>query len=1330
MSAAAAAVGSQPSLQQQSPPPPTADSVLRLASRDPSAAAALLPDLCPDALSDILSSLSAASPANHLTLLPHLLSLSPSPSAASAIFSSLLSATSWPSATLLAVASLLRDLPPAYRTRVPALLGKIISLLPGADAQDLPALAYQLLLLASKPLHPRAVLTGLLCFFGGRSGASIRAPPSIARQVEGTVLMNFAFVVKQDPALAREVLAAVKADAAGAISGFAVAVLLAVARVRRFNEGALGVLRDAAVLSRRDYRLSRRCKWLPDCLKEEGARAARCVEKALLKSVNESIGGREQVVPSIVQVGFLLLEVSGGDRGVEDGLDKGVTSTEDIGVNMLKSLFEIHEMARTEIIEQCKFRILSAKPQQSAPILRLLGFLIRNHPIPMLEYIAHLKELLDYFAFMNDKISTGLISCILPLTKSSRDLKDYIILVVRKAMFKREDTVRIAAINAIVELIITENMHRKNEANPFEDSSSQPSSSQHPEMHLGIGGGLFQELSGVLRRCFSQQANVKEVLYEGLKQIVASDPAVANSVLDFLWPHFLNYYTEDGESPLKIDSCFKVENAKLCIVEPLDSLLSCISSILRGQQINKCERPHDANWKCFGFAPSQDNEAGGASSTDLFMKALSSVQKHLRKSLTEDQQGQSQESSSLSSSPEMVHCHNMAMLGIIEVFVDFTASKLDKASDESMEIIEKEILELVYTHSGFERKTGNSREKISRRRGNAGDTADMHTNEPKENSNASLQKLHEKRVRFMDSSLYQLAVLCVKQCNADSHDRCSQRPSQTKWNQNSSLVSLVLKACLELFKSLATKESGHAMRNMRTMLDEDVKKLIQPIMQLVWCLIFDWKQENGGIKKNMTQGKKNIENKKDHLNLALACLKELLKPSESGDHSADIIEVMISSAPPNVEDMMDAGELDTTMVEDRSTKNAHVFLIILKQLYARILSQSLLRECEAVTELIYSISRKLHPEQRYLVGNWAVDLCKMKNVQSPSIARELVKLAIRLAPAPEDIFLMYEMSDELKKSVASGDEGTRDSSDTFQIISCKTRNSLAAVFLQMVESSLAELDWGLGKLKATLTLGYDAPTTDEDHPVDERMQRLDLEEALYSRSALVVHVLSSFAHMSLKDTQADQFLKLSAKFYKLLTRMAKSQIAPKGYAQHIPGSKFQKLAEVTCRMLTAPLYAFVSSDQELQNQQTSKKGTLAKIRRESKCIPDLIFQIEDYERYLIQLSKLTKVNLLRHAKRSVARDFQIKAKEKSGEQHQEEDCAPSCAASSGNEPDEDVEGPNPPVETNGDEDIRSSAQGSPVPGFESDEDEEISARHKRTKTNHIVQDSDEEAEED
>ncbi|KAI4996215.1 hypothetical protein ZWY2020_046806 [Hordeum vulgare] len=1346
---AAAVDGAPPSSQQ--PQRPTVESVLQLASHDPSAAVPLLPALPPDALADLLCSLCVASPPNHLSLLPALLSLSPNPSAASAAFSSLLNAPSWPSPTLLAVASVLRDLPVSFRSRVPDCLSKILSLLPGADVQDLPALAYQLLLLASKPLHPRLVLAGLLRFFGGRHGARVRAPPSIARQVEGTVLMHVAFAVKQDPALAREVVAAVKANAAGVLNGFAVAVLLSVARVRRFNDGAVAVLRDAATTSRQDYRMSRRCKWLPDRLKEESVQVAHCVEKALLKAVAESIGGREHVVPSIVQVGFLLLEASNGDPGEEDGPGEGVMSTEEIGVNMLKSLFETHEMARTEIIEQCKFRILSAKPQQSTPVLWLLGCLVGSHPFPMLEYVAHLKELLDYFAFMNDKISTGLINCILPLTKFSRDLKDYIILVVRKAMFKREDDVRIAATNAIVELIVTENEYRKNEANPFQDSSNQPSSSQQPEIHRKVGVELFQELSGLLRRCLSQQARVRKVLYEGLIRIVTSDPDVADNVLDFLWPHFLNYYIENAECPLKMDSCFKVENAKVCMVEPLDCLLSCVSCILRAQKNSKCHRPRDAYWKCFGFAPSQDNEVGKSSSRDLFMKGLSNIQKYLRKCLTEDQRGQTQEAGSASSSLEIVQCHNLFMPGIVEVFVDFAASKLVEAADEPKEKLEKEILELVDAHSGFERKASKSREKVARRRGDSRGATDRQTSEPKENSNASLLKLHEKRGGFMNSTLYELVVMCAKQCHVNKYDKGSQHPSQSKLSQSSSLLSFALKACLEMFRSLTTKTSDQPIGNLRT-LYEDVKNLAQPIVKLIWWLMLDSEQENGGFKKNTTQGKKTVENKKDQLYLALKCFKELFKLSVSEDRSSDIIDLLISSAPSNIEDMLEADQLldeDTTVIENPEKRGVHVFLNILKMLYARTLSQSLLRESEAVSELIFGIARKLHPDERHLVGHWAAGLCRKNTVQSTTTAQEVVKLAVHLMTTPDDMILVHEMTTELKKLIASGNEDSVDSSEAFLIINCKTKCSLVAVFLHMVESSLIELEWGLGRLKAMLTLGYGSSNVDEDQPADERTQRMLLEEALYSRSTSVVHVLSSFTHMSLKDSQAEQFLKLTAKFYKLLARMSKSQIAPKGYKQFIPDLKFQKMAEVTCRMLTVPLYNFVFTLQE--SEQPHKKGTLAKIKRESKCIPDLIFQVEDYEKYLIQLSKLTKVNLLRHAKRSVARDFRIQPKEKAAEEEREGDSTPASAASPESDLEEDAE------EGPADENLQASAQhDDAVQNSESDgeedevlihrkgananqivqdsesdgEDEEVLACRKRAKTNQMVQDSESEGEEE
>lgn len=41
----------------------------------------------------------------------------------------------------------------------------------------------------------------------------------------------------------------------------------------------------------------------------------------------------------------------------------------------------------------------------------------------MLEYVHHLKELLDYFTFMEGNISCFLVSAVIPLIKFSRDLQ-------------------------------------------------------------------------------------------------------------------------------------------------------------------------------------------------------------------------------------------------------------------------------------------------------------------------------------------------------------------------------------------------------------------------------------------------------------------------------------------------------------------------------------------------------------------------------------------------------------------------------------------------------------------------------------------------------------------------------------------------------------------------------------------------------------------------------------------------------------------------------------------------------------------------------------------
>jgi MinD-like ATPase involved in chromosome partitioning or flagellar assembly len=88
--------------------------------------------------------------------------------------------------------------------------------------------------------------------------------------------------------------------------------------------------------------------------------------------------------------------------------------------------------------------------------------------------------------------------------------------------------------------------------------------------------------------------------------------------------------------------------------------------------------------------------------------------------------------------------------------------------------------------------------------------------------------------------------------------------------------------------------------------------------------------------------------------------------------------------------------------------------------------------------------------------------------------------------------------------------------------------------------------------------------------------------------------------------------------------------------------------------ITDKMYKFLTIYGQSQNADAAtrsiiKKGKKkevnlkqkAKIQRESKMIPNLIFAVEQFERHLIQLSRKSKVDFMQYMKRSTSRDFKI-----------------------------------------------------------------------------------------
>lgn len=159
----------------------------------------------------------------------------------------------WSNVLLIKMVEIVRDFAWCIdKVRKMEFLQKIfVKMREDVEMQDLPGLVYQLLVLATKGFGKREVIEGIVLYFGGANKAG-----SVMKQVEGTVLLHVNFAVKQDPSLGLEVLGLVRLDSR-TFNHFTVTVLLSVARIRRFSDSAIGILKTALLNAYKDYKFAK-----------------------------------------------------------------------------------------------------------------------------------------------------------------------------------------------------------------------------------------------------------------------------------------------------------------------------------------------------------------------------------------------------------------------------------------------------------------------------------------------------------------------------------------------------------------------------------------------------------------------------------------------------------------------------------------------------------------------------------------------------------------------------------------------------------------------------------------------------------------------------------------------------------------------------------------------------------------------------------------------------------------------------------------------------------------------------------------------------------------
>lgn len=516
----------------------------------------------------------------------------------------------WPHAALLPMMNTLRDLP-LTDAQLRVVVGKALEGASDLELQALPALVYQLLLLAGRGCKLE-VLAGLTSHFEGLEKRTRRAMPADARgagdededeetchgpdegahddddehalgsqirraddaaadpetlaAVQNTVILNIDLALRQDHGLGSTLLRMLKTHALQ-LSSFSLSLLLLLARQPRFEDEAIAWLTCAVRSAFNEAAWAFGSPWLEIALRP----VRTCRVAPLLMRLTRPTGP-EHLLPSIVLLATAWLDATssfggssvasaggggnaaGGtadDTGVAGGSVAAAADEDErahamssscrlarLGGSVLVEVFRAHPGSHADILECILARVATRAPS-CARWVQLLGRLARAVPTLLMHHVPRLRETLAYAAHLPPAVSVELLRALLPLSAHRAELRDAVVLALRKAAFQRDEGARLVAVHGFLLLL---------SGTAFSPAAVEPAAQS--------AGGLDSEVLGFLKRCLTHQAAVRTALYKGLPPIFKARPHLRAAIIELLAGQLLRYQEARTEMhPLDLHAC-------------------------------------------------------------------------------------------------------------------------------------------------------------------------------------------------------------------------------------------------------------------------------------------------------------------------------------------------------------------------------------------------------------------------------------------------------------------------------------------------------------------------------------------------------------------------------------------------------------------------------------------------------------------------------------------------------------------------------------------------------------------------------------------------------
>ncbi|XP_011803705.1 PREDICTED: Fanconi anemia group I protein isoform X2 [Colobus angolensis palliatus] len=1062
----------------------------------------------------------------------------------------------WDQQYVIQLTSMFKDVP-LTAEEVEFVVEKALSMFSKMNLQEIPPLVYQLLVLSSKGSR-KSVLEGIIAFFSAldkqhneeQSGDElldvVTVPSGELRHVEGTIILHIVFAIKLDYELGRELLKHLKAgqqgDSKNNLSPFSIALLLSVTRIQRFQDQVLDLLKTSVVKNFKDLQLLQGSKFLQNLVPHRSY-----VSAMILEVVKNSVHSWDHVTQGLVELGFILMD-SYGPKKVLDGKTFETSPSLSrmpnqhackLGANILLETFKIREMIRQEILEQVLNRVVTRASSPISHFLDLLSNIVMYAPLVLQSCSSKVTEAFDYLSFLPLQTVQRLLKAVQPLLKVSMSMRDSLILVLRKAMFANQLDARKSAVAGF--LLLLKNFKVLGSLSSSQCSQSLSFSQVHVDVHShynSVANETFcLEIMDSLRRCLSQQADVRLMLYEGFYDVLRRNSQLANSIMQTLLSQLKQFYEPKPDllPPLKLEACILTQGDKISLQEPLDYLLCCIQ--------------HCLAWYKNTVIPLQQGEEEEEEQEAFYQDLddiLESITNRMIKSELED--FELDKSADFSQSTSIGIKNNICaflVMGVCEVLIEYNFSI----------------------------------------------------------SNFSKNKFEDILSLFM----------CYKKLSDILNEKAGKAKTKMANKTNDSLLSM---------------------------------KFVSGLLTVLFRVLL-WRYTS--IPTSVEESGKKEKGK----SISLLCLEGLQK----------IFSAVQQFYQPKIQQFLRA--LDVTDKEGEEREDADVSVTQRTAFQIRQFQRSLLnllssqeedfnsKEALLLVTVLTSLSKLLEPSSPQFVQmlSWTSKICKENSREDALFCKSLMNLLFSLHVLYKSpVILLRDLSQDIHGHLGDIDQDVEvEKTNHFAIVNLRTAApTVCLLVLSQAEKVLEEVDWLITKLKGQVS----QETISEEASSQATLPNQPVEKAIVMQLGTLLTFFHELVQTALPSGSCvDTLLKDLCKMYTTLTALVRYYLQVCQSSGGIP-KNMEKLVKLSGSHLTPLCYSFISYVQnkskslnytgEKKEKPAAVATAMARVLRETKPIPNLIFAIEQYEKFLIHLSKRSKVNLMQHMKLSTSRDFKIK----------------------------------------------------------------------------------------